>query len=390
LSSATPTPYSIEPAAPRPLPPKLPLSVNIVDNAYALASLRREWNELADRTTDEPFFRHEFVQTWIENFAPQAPLKILIARDANRRLTAVLPLIEQRIKLSGIPVRLWAAPNNVHSARFDLLADDRELAGRIFGNYLHDTKGWDMLRLSEVPPDARSWQLYDAARRAGCPVGVYESQRSVYIPLPGSYDKLQAELGGKFRGNLRRRRTQLEKRGSITVEHIVGGADLQAKLEECFAIEQSGWKGKRGDAANGDPQIHGFFSTLAQRAARNGSLSLFRLLLDGRPIAFNYGLVQNGVYSLLMTSFDESLRDCSPGHLITEETLKSCISSGHREFDFLGCDLEWKLSWSQTIRQHTWLFIFSDNLRGRLLHSIKFKMTPAAKRLLARWRSTRN
>jgi CelD/BcsL family acetyltransferase involved in cellulose biosynthesis len=362
----------------------------MIDNPHGLARLSADWNALAERTCNEPFFRYEFVQTWFENFSPRASLRVLVAHEADGRLAAVLPLFEQRTRLSGIPVRIWAAPNNTHSARFDLLADDRHDAARAFLSYLRQSKSWDLLRLSEIPPDGRAWQLYDAARRNGCPVGVYESQRSTFIKLPRTVEELQASLGSKFRGNLRRRRTHLEQKGSVRLEHITGGPELEAKLEECFAIEQSGWKGRRGDAANGDPSIHGFFSTLAQRAARNGSLSLFRLLLNDRPIAFHYGLVRDGVFSLPMTSFDESLRDCSPGHLITEDVLKHCIESGYREFDFLGCDLDWKRAWSETSRQHTWLFIYPDTFKGHLLHSLKFRVTPAAKRILSRWRSSNN
>jgi len=227
--------------------------------------------------------------------------------------------------------------------------------------------------------------LEDVARENGFPVGRYQSQRSVYIPLPSSFEALQGALGGKFRGNLRRRRKLLEENGKISLEHFRGGPDLQARLEECFAIEQSGWKGRRGEPANLDRRIHGFYSALARRASREGSFSLFRLMLDGRPIAFQYGLTQNGIYSLLMTSYDESLRDCGPGHFLVEEVVKTCIESGQREFDFLGCDLEWKRAWSSTSRQHTWLFIFRDSLRGRFLHSMKFKLTPAVRRLRAHW-----
>jgi CelD/BcsL family acetyltransferase involved in cellulose biosynthesis len=87
-----------------------------------------------------------------------------------------------------------------------------------------------------------------------------------------------------------------------------------------------------------------------------------------------------------MTSYDESLRDCSPGHLLVEEVLKRCIGSGQHEFDFLGCDLDWKRAWSPASRQHIWLFVFRNNLRGHFLHGMKFKLSPAAKRLMAFWR----
>jgi hypothetical protein len=68
--------------------------------------------------------------------------------------------------------------------------------------------------------------------------------------------------------------------------------------------------------------------------------------------------------------------------LLVEEVLKVCIEEGLREFDFLGCDLEWKRAWSPKSRQHTWLYIFRDSVRGQLLQRVKFRWVPAAKSLL--------
>jgi CelD/BcsL family acetyltransferase involved in cellulose biosynthesis len=371
------------------IPSSIPLvgmDVCLIEDTATFDSMGAEWNDLVERTRNEPFYRHEFIRTWIENFSPDAPLRVLAGRDHSGRLVAVLPLVEERIRMFGIPLRQWVSPTNVQSFRFDLLAEDKEAASRAFLAYLRVLKGWDVLRITDVPPDGNAWQLHETARRKKLPVGIYESQRSTYITLPASFEALQGTLGGKFRGNLRRRRKLLETKGTLSIERTSGGPDLQAQLEECFLIEQSGWKGQRGEPANLDPRIHGFLSTLAQRTSKNGSFELFRLMLDGRPIAFHYGLTQNGVYSLLVTSYDESLRDCSPGHLLVEEVLKICIQNGRREFDFLGCDLEWKRTWSSTSRQHTWLFIFRNSVRGRLLHSLKFEVKPAVKRLLSRSR----
>lgn len=359
------------------------IAVSLVQDASALDRLRSEWNALVDRTCPEPFYRHEYIQSWIENFAPRSPLKLLIGREGGR-LVALLPLVEERVSLFGVPVRQWTSPTNVHSYRFDLIATDRQAAASAFLARLRVEKGWDVLRLTDVPPEASAWTLYEQARAAGFPGGVYDAQRSTFIALPSSFEALTAGLGSKFRSNLRRRRKLLEQKGRVSVELVTGGPELQARLEECFVIEQSGWKGKTGEPANHDPRIHGFYCALARRASEDGSLSLYLLKLDDRPIAFHYGLTQAGVYSLIMTSYDESLRECSPGHLLVEEVLKACIAAGRSEFDFLGCDLDWKRAWSATSRQHHWLFLFRDSLRGRLLSRAKFEWAPTVRRLLGR------
>src|SRR6185503_641417 len=90
--------------------------------------------------------------------------------------------------------------------------------------------------------------FYRAAEAAGFPVGTWESQRSPYLELPSSYDKLLEGMNSHFRANIRRHRRRLESMGAVTVERVTGELLLRDRLEECFAIEQKGWKGLRGTA----------------------------------------------------------------------------------------------------------------------------------------------
>jgi CelD/BcsL family acetyltransferase involved in cellulose biosynthesis len=354
--------------------------VSLLTERAAFLRLEKEWNDLAESTRDEPFYRHEYVRSWIESFAPGAALRILTGRDDRDRLVALLPLIERRSRFLGLHVREWSSPTNVHSFRFDFLARDPASAAPCFLARLAAEREWDLLRLADVPPQGSAWHLYRAARDAGWPAGIYRAQKSPYIPLPASLDDLAGLWSSKFRSNLRRRRRLLERRGRVEVERIGAGEGLRKILDECFLLEGRGWKGKRGDSAQGDPRISSFYRSLAARSG--GSFSLSLLKLDGKLIAFHYGLTRRRVYSLLLTSYDESFRECSPGHLLVEEVLRDCLASGVREFDFLGCDLEWKRAWTESCRPHSWLFMFRNDARGRAMRRAKFAWIPAARRLI--------
>jgi CelD/BcsL family acetyltransferase involved in cellulose biosynthesis len=362
-----------------------PEVVEIVDRPTFMV-VEEEWNALVETTCDEPFYRHEYIRSWIDNFVPGAKLKILTGRDQTGRLVAALPLVAERGFLYGLPVRRLVSPTNVHSYRFDLIAEDRQSAARAFFGTLAADDTWDLIKITDVPEGGNAWDLYKVAMEAGFPAGSWESQRSPYIPLPSSYDALEARLSSKFKANLRRRRRRLEERGSISVQHVTGGAELQSRLEDCFALERSGWKGRQGTAAAQNTKTHGFYTGLAQRAADGDYLSLFFLMFDGKAIASQYGLTRRGVYSLVMTCYDEAFKEYSPSHLLLEEVMKSCVARGLSEFDFLGCDLEWKLEWSAVARSHHWLFIFRGNRLGRALQKAKFDWIPAARGALRRWR----
>jgi CelD/BcsL family acetyltransferase involved in cellulose biosynthesis len=359
--------------------------VEVTDRTSFMA-LEPEWNALVEGTANEPFYRHEFLRVWMDNFTPEARLRVLTLRDGEGRLVGALPLTQGRASLHGVPVRQLSAPANAHSCRFDVLAREPEAAAAAFLAHLRADRSWDVLLLTDVPEGGTGWKLHEAARGAGLPVGAWESLQSPYIPLASSWEEYQKTLQSKFKANCRRRRRKLEEKGRVEVERLEGGLALEGKLEEGFALEASGWKGQRGTAMAQDGRTRGFYTELAREAGYAGRLALYFLRLDGRAVAFQYGLEYGGRYFLLKPGYDESLSDCSPGQLLMEEVLRDCHARGLREFDFLGPDMVWKRDWTERVRRHTWLYAFNDTTFGRALCAAKFQWAPKAREVMARWK----
>lgn len=350
-------------------------------------ALEKEWDALADEVAPgQPFHRHAFIRVWLDNFAPGADVRVVLQRDAHGQLTAALPLVRQRSRLYGVPVRELSAAGNEHSCRFDLLAKDPGLAAPAILSHLLATRDWDVLRLVDVPERGAAWRLHASAEARGLPHGTWESLLSPTIFLASSWEEFQGRISSKFRANVRRRRRKLEERGAVTYERYTGGPELAARLEEGFALEASGWKGERGSAMGQSPQTRGFYTELAREAAARGELVLSFLRLDGRAVAFHFALARERRYFLLKPGYDETLGECSPGQLLMEEVLKDCTARGDLEFDFLGPDMSWKRDWTDTARRHTWLYIFREGAFGRALAATKFKVAPLAKEALASWK----
>jgi CelD/BcsL family acetyltransferase involved in cellulose biosynthesis len=356
-----------------------------VTDRTAFMALAPEWNTLVSSTADEPFFRHEFFRVWVDNFAPEARLRVLTLRDGEGRLGAALPLMAGRTLLLGMPVRQLSATANPHSCRFELLAREPRVAAEAFLAHLRRDDSWDVLQLTDVPEGGGGWSLYEAARAAGLPCGTWESLCSPYVPLPASWEAYQRTLASRFKANCRRRRRKLEAWGRVELERVEGGLELEARLEEGFALEASGWKGRQGTAMSQDGRTRGFYSELAREAGYAGRLALYFLRLDGRAVAFQYGLRHGGRYFLLKLGYDESLGECSPGQLLMEEVLRDCLARGLREFDFLGPDMVWKRDWTDRVRRHIWLYIFKDSAFGRALCAAKFRWGPMAREVVTRW-----
>lgn len=337
--------------------------------------LRARWDELVSQNPlDAPFLRHDFLRLWMENFAPDARLSLWTAGQ-EREVELALPLIEHRGLFRGIPARIWRAPVNVHSCRFDLIAPSKERfptkLADAFAEALLQRKDFDVIEVPDVPDDGVFHQIWEKIGAQGFPTFAWPSMNSPWIDLSSGEKGLQ--LTSHFRSNLRRRRRKLEAIAPLTLQRCVGGAELEALLEEGLLLEQSGWKGSERTAIACSPVLRAFYSEWARSNALSGELCLYFLRLGERAIAFQFGIASGQTYYLPKVAFDESLGECSPGHVLMDFVVRDLIQRGFERFDFLGPSMSWKLEWTRSSRQHHWLYVFANTRHGKLLRWLKDK-----------------
>jgi CelD/BcsL family acetyltransferase involved in cellulose biosynthesis len=352
--------------------------------APELEGIAGGWESLAEDLEAEVFHRYPFVRLWLETFAKGLRWRILTTREAGQ-LSAVLPLVEQRATLFGVPVRQLSSASNAHSCRFDLLSRSPKSDAQALIDHLLADDEWDVLRLCDVPEGGAAFALLDAARERGLPVGVWPAAESPYFPLPPSPERFLTGLNGRFRSGLKRRQRRLAEQGEVRLTRVDSEEGLEAALAEGFLLEASGWKGRNGTAILQHPHTHAFYDALAHQAARAGMLALYTLSLDGAPIAFHYGLFDRGRYLTLKSAYDEELRQFGPGQLLTLEAVRDCIGRGISSVDLLGEKTAAKLEWTDQVRPHGWLYVFRDSALGRALQAAKFRLLPGVKDLFARW-----
>ena len=357
--------------------------VEALEGRAAFAALREEWDGLLARgPVDQPYHRHGFLAAWLDAFAPRAPLRLLVARDADGAAAGIAPLLEER--RAGRVV--LCAPANDHSSRFEwALGDDAVGAVAALWGYLRDRLRWDLLVLRDVPRQGPTSSLLEAAARSDRHrVGRWPSLDTPYLPL-GSRPR-EALLSSKFLANLRRRARRLAEQGPLSYRRVDGGEGAEEFLDQFFALEAAGWKGRGGTAIAADSRTAAFYRGLVRAGAREGWLALRALDLGGRPVAMHLGLLHRGVYSLPKPAYDEVLAPCSPGQLLFREVLAECEARGLRELDFLGPDMPWKRDWAPELRPHDWLYVYRPGLTGAALHTVKHRLKPMAKEVISWWR----
>jgi CelD/BcsL family acetyltransferase involved in cellulose biosynthesis len=349
----------------------------------AFGGLREEWDALLARgPVDLPFLRHGFISAWLDAFAPASPVTVLVARDAAGRAVGMAPFLEER-RRGLVTLRF---PANDHSCRVEwILGGDVAGAAGALWAHLRDRVRWDVLLLRDVPRDGPTSVHVEALAHADRhPTGRWESMSSPYVRLGG--DAAGERTSSKFQANLRRRGRRLAEMGAVSVRRVGGGPALDGALAEFLALEGAGWKGERGTAIARAPHLVAFYRAIVEDAAARGALAIRALDLDGRAVAVHLGIVHRGVYHLPKTAYDERLGSVSPGQLLQREVLAECEARGLAEFDFLGPDMEWKRDWEPSHRPHDWLYVYRPGLAGRAMHTLKHRVRPVVKEVLAWWR----
>jgi len=365
-------------------PLRAPYAVEAHEGRAAFDALRGEWNALLARgPVDLPSVRHEWLSAWLDAFAPDAPLHVLVARDAAGRAAGMAPLLEER--LQGGAVRL-VAPANDHSCRVEwALGPDASGAVAALWAALRDRLRWDVLLLRDLPREGPTSTLLEPLARADRHLtGRWASMQSPRVVLGGA--PAEERASSKFRANLRRRARRLGELGAVAVKRTDTLDGLDVALGEFLALEAAGWKGERGTAVGRDARLVSFYARIARDAAARGALALRTLTLDGRAIAVHLGLVHAGAYHLPKTAYDEGLGAVSPGQLLQREVLAECEARRLAAFEFLGPDMPWKRDWAPEHVAHDWLYVYRPSFAGRAMHTLKHRLRPAVKEALEWWR----
>jgi CelD/BcsL family acetyltransferase involved in cellulose biosynthesis len=335
-------------------------------------TLSGAWDELADRLAVTPFLRPGWILPWSRAFAKGRLVALTASRDG--ALVGLLPFIKRRGLLS--------APANWHSPLFGFLASDPDVSAALASDLVSRARvRADLSFLDRADPNLAQCQI--AAERARRPAVLRAVLHSPYVPLADTdWEGYRATLDRKARKDVERRKRRLEEQGSVSVEFVDGGADLEQLLEEGFRLEGSGWKHERGSAITSDPRTQRFYTEIARWASARGWLLLAFLRLEGKPIAFDFCLESSGANYVLKGGFDPSLRRFAPGMVLTYESLRRAFERGLASYELLGDDAPYKLVWTQTVRERVRFQAFARSPRGRVNHLAWTRGRAAVRRTL--------
>lgn len=320
--------------------------IEVVSTKTGFFALRDEWNALAD-AAGNPLLRHEFCAACVEAYGHDAELAIFVARERGT-VRAIAPLHIARY----LGVRRLETLSRRVNEPTGFLGTDPDALEALVKAVVERGLPIFLNRLSLGSPEAQSLRAALGARSSGflpnarAVAHMTDGRDVAYVPLPADFRELEARMSSGRRSFLRRHRKRAEQLGEVTVEAISPGEDSVGPcLQEVFRVESSGWKLRTGTGVLANPRTERLYTAYGHAAARLGMLRLFFLRIGGRTAAVRMAVEHAGRLWEIRIGYDEAFRECSPGILLTHETLRHACQQGLSAYEFLGKRERWEEMW---------------------------------------------
>lgn len=334
--------------------------MKLVRSASDLERWRAAWHSLEARAT-LPTQSFAWTLASAASFQAEGGLYVAGEEDGGN-LDAVAPLAMRgrgpRRRLEALSVAELSEPADILCANADALdCLVRELA-----------RTRVPLVLDRVPADTPTVEAVRSAWGLRGVVLCRPQEDSPFIRLDDAWREPAAKLSSRRRSDLRRARRRAEQIGAVELEvHTPTEGNLEGLLATAWAVEARSWRAERHGALAQDPLRGPFFRTLARLACREGMLRIALLRAGETTIAMQLALVFARSIWLLKVGFDEEYGRCSPGMLLTAETIRYAAEVGLDKYEFLGVVEPWTQVWTDVVRPYVSLRAYPPSFRGAMV-----------------------
>jgi CelD/BcsL family acetyltransferase involved in cellulose biosynthesis len=368
------------------------LKVETVTDERRFLELNGVWNRLVDEAKiDHPFLQHEWVRTWWQCFGHGKKLHILIVTRGEQAV-AIAPMMLSVGRMYGIKMRKLEFMANVHTPRCDFIVADRarEVYRAIWDNLASHAGLWDVIELTQVLFDSPTLkELPPLAAKGGFLTGTWHSEDCPCVELSRGWSELARGLSHNHRSQMGKRLRRLRQIAPVRLEVLSNPNKLQEVVGEGFEIEADAWKRRNGTAILCRHELVSFYRQIAEEASTLGMLRLIFLTVGDTRIAFAYGLFYKNKIYVLKAGYRPPYARFSPYLLLCHLLFQQACEEGVSEYEFLGGSDAWKLHWADKTKPQCWFYIFPRNIRGSLVHCVKFGALPTLRRRrlysLIRW-----
>lgn len=318
-------------------------STRVHRGASELPPLAAAWESIGSTLTG-PLDGPAWAEACAHAFTRDGDLRVVALGDLDS-LRAVAPMVRRGPigrRLEPLGVRELGEPTDFRyadqEAAFELARALAEQRAPVF-----ISRTWRDSPIVEALRSAyRGRGLTFVKERPGCP----------FIDLDESWLEPERRISSRRRSDLRRARRRGEEHGAVEASIVSPGpAEAASMLDEAFRIEASGWKGSAGTALAAQPRHREFYRRFSEAAAEAGALRVAFLRIGGHAVAMQLAVEANERMWVLKVGYHPDAARCSPGMLLTAESIRDAAARGLRSFELLGVEAPWTRVWTTATRQ---------------------------------------
>lgn len=349
------------------------ISIDVVSHRPDLSPFRDIWEQLYARTPGQPSTSFEWTDAMTRSHLKSDDVFRLIQLRRGTTVIGLVPLVARSTSLLGYSIVALSPLAELYNTHSDLITgemSDETIAAFIAALPSLDV-GWDLFRMSRILTDHPLLRAVDDKFGDSRITGrVRSGEPSYYLTLPRSFEAYLFQRSGKFRNYLKRVERRIADRGDATIIEIVEPGQIAASYDLLLEVERGSWKHAHGTSISAVARQTRFYRDLCEGAAAAGRLHLQILTLGGQPAAYNLGLLDNGCYSYLKTSFSEGFKGLGVATYLRARLVQRLIERGVTELDFPAEPYEWERQWTDTVRWHKVLTLYAPTATGRVLACI--------------------
>ena len=325
-------------------------------------------------TLGAPMKSPEWLLVWWRHYAgPDDELCVLLFHEPAGALVGLAPLYIETVGKKKIVRLLGSGDASTNHTTWLTATDWQSRVSHAVAQFLLDLKpGWHSIQFHSVDTDdvaINATGIFLAEN--GCLVRNTPLHNCWEIALPPSWDNYLKMLSKSHRKRCLKLQRQFIESGRVTVHRVTNEAELSKGFEILLLLHAARWS----TAAHplgcfSDQRFRTFHEIVAQELLKRNQLLLVWLEYEGRPIAVEYQFIdQKTVYSY-QAGMDPLVTEFPPGNLSIMVSIRFAIEHGYESFDFSRGDQPYKSNWRATPTACNDIYVWQNNLLGRLGHSM--------------------
>jgi CelD/BcsL family acetyltransferase involved in cellulose biosynthesis len=300
------------------------------------AALASEWDALeATQTLHIPFRSSTWNRLWWKHFRRKSSgvqdcLRLTIVRDAAGALVAVAPMMlthrPARLPIRTRELQFLGADSNVTELRGMLCLPGHETAVlEALSGYFATRSDWDWIQWRGLPGGQTP------------PLADFRSSREVpvfYLPLPATWEALQASLSRNMKEALRKCYNSLARdKHEYQFRVLSEPAEIShglTRLLDMHTMRAAATGTIRHPDVFAAPHARRFIAEFVDEMAARGGVRIFALNVAGVAIAMRLGFLYGNELYLYYSGYDPAWGQYSVMTTVVAEAIKWAISQGYQ------------------------------------------------------------